>query len=203
MDSGHDSRMDGVEVNEAAEILGISPAALRKRIQRGTIQSYKVDGRLYVVLTPEDYESKGQGTESQDNDDIKSNDYGDIVQTYQELVAAQKEEIEFLRQELAARTEENRRKDHLIASRDQSISTLLQKLEIPEHTGTPKEKEHIQHELDEIREEVAATRQYIDSKDEERERKAEERDQRLMETLRTLSEKKEEHPSFWQRLFGK
>jgi len=40
----------GVPVSHAAAILGISVAAARKRVQRGSLRSYKVDGQWMVVL---------------------------------------------------------------------------------------------------------------------------------------------------------
>jgi len=40
----------GVPVSQAAAILGISAAAARKRVQRGSLRSYKVDGQWMVVL---------------------------------------------------------------------------------------------------------------------------------------------------------
>ena len=74
--------MDGVEISEAARILGISEAAVRKRIQRGTIESYKVDGRLYAVLSPEDYEKNRDETGYKDVGDTQDGHYEDIVQAY-------------------------------------------------------------------------------------------------------------------------
>jgi hypothetical protein len=40
----------GIPVSQAATILGISVAAVRKRVQRGSLRSYKVDGQWMVVL---------------------------------------------------------------------------------------------------------------------------------------------------------
>jgi DNA-directed RNA polymerase specialized sigma24 family protein len=37
-----------VDLREAAEILGTSVDAVRKRIQRGTLESEKEDGKVYV-----------------------------------------------------------------------------------------------------------------------------------------------------------
>jgi hypothetical protein len=39
-----------LDLREAAEILGASVDAVRKRIQRGTLESEKVDGKVYVWL---------------------------------------------------------------------------------------------------------------------------------------------------------
>lgn len=40
----------GMLVAEAAALWGISADAVRKRAYRGALESYKVDGRLYVVV---------------------------------------------------------------------------------------------------------------------------------------------------------
>ncbi len=44
-------RTDGVPIGEAAQTLGISKIALRKRVDRGNVEAYKgSDGRWYVVV---------------------------------------------------------------------------------------------------------------------------------------------------------
>ncbi len=168
--------MDGVEISEAARILGISEAAVRKRIQRGTIKSYKVDGRLYAVLSPEDYAQNRDETVYKDAGDTQDGHYEDIVQAYQELIEAQKEEIAFLRKELSDRTEELRIKDHLLASRDETVRELLKRLELPERTDTSQQ--------DTIKQEITALRESQASIEE----RLEERDRMLMETLRSMQE---------------
>ena len=40
----------GLSVGEAARTLGISVPAVRKRIRRGTLRAYKVDGRWRVIV---------------------------------------------------------------------------------------------------------------------------------------------------------
>jgi hypothetical protein len=50
---GMDTESDGergVPVSQAAKVLGISTAAARKRVQRGSLRAYKVDGQWFVVL---------------------------------------------------------------------------------------------------------------------------------------------------------
>jgi hypothetical protein len=46
-DGGQDS---GLPIGQAAQILGTSTTALRKRLQRGALTGYKRDGLWYVVL---------------------------------------------------------------------------------------------------------------------------------------------------------
>jgi excisionase family DNA binding protein len=43
-----------LDIAQAAERLGLSQMAVRKRIQRGQLPAEKVDGRLYVVLGARD-----------------------------------------------------------------------------------------------------------------------------------------------------
>jgi uncharacterized coiled-coil protein SlyX len=43
-------RQDGTPIAEAAYLLGLSPEAVRKRLQRETLPGYKQDGQWYVLL---------------------------------------------------------------------------------------------------------------------------------------------------------
>jgi hypothetical protein len=45
-----ESAQQGLPVAEAAERLGVSQAAIRQRLRRGTLTSYRADGRVYVVI---------------------------------------------------------------------------------------------------------------------------------------------------------
>jgi len=53
MTTNHDANLDGVTIAEAARRLGISQDAVRQRIKRGTLSTYKVGNRRYVVLPPD------------------------------------------------------------------------------------------------------------------------------------------------------
>ena len=103
-------------VPEAAEALGISPEAVRARIHRGTLQKEKApDGTVYVRL----------------NDDQSRSNVDDTPDrsTAEELL---KEQVAYLRdqldQERAARTEERRRHDTLLAQ----LMTRIPELEAPQ-----------------------------------------------------------------------
>jgi hypothetical protein len=91
---------------EAAGRLGISPDAARKRLERGTLRGEKRAGRWVVWLDPE-----GAPDTTQDATWTPLDARADAA-----LVAALESEITFLRSELAARTEEVRRRDHLLAA---------------------------------------------------------------------------------------
>jgi hypothetical protein len=94
-------------VKEAAAALGISSEAVRTRIQRGTLKSIHERGRVWVVLDPD---------ETQSNTDRTAN------QT--ELVHELRARVAFLEGQLKIRTEENRRKDHLLAAALERIPAL-------------------------------------------------------------------------------
>jgi len=100
-----------VDVKEAAEALNISRDAVRGRLRRGTLEGEKVDGRWRVNL-PEDLEADRP---RQDSDRITDTTRQDADRTDLEaLVKSQQEQIAFLRQQLEAREEEIRRRDHIL-----------------------------------------------------------------------------------------
>src|SRR5215211_8409562 len=94
-------------VKEAAAALGISSEAVRTRIQRGTLKSIHERGRVWVVLDP---------------DETRSNTDRTADQT--ELVHELRARVAFLEGQLKIRTEENRRKDHLLAAALERIPAL-------------------------------------------------------------------------------
>jgi len=103
-------------VKEAADALGISSEAVRTRIQRGTLRSIHERGRVWVVFDP---------------DGTRSNTDRTTDQT--ELVGELRARVSFLEAELKIRTEENRRKDHLLAAALERIPAI----EAPESPETP------------------------------------------------------------------
>ena len=108
---GHPSRQR-VSVDEAARALGLSVDAVRKRVQRGTIEHEKdAAGRVRILL------------DSPDNASTLRDERPDTTGQASALVAAKDETIEELRdrvrrleRELDTRNEEIRRRDHLLAS---------------------------------------------------------------------------------------
>jgi hypothetical protein len=96
-----------VDVKQAAEALGISSEGIRQRIRRGSLESEKgTDGRVYVFLEDEDLD----GTSSEPNTD--------------EVLTRMEDEIAFLRQELATRDEEIRRRDAVLLSLSEGLKAL-------------------------------------------------------------------------------
>ena len=109
-----------VTVQEAARRLGVKDDAIRKRIQRGTLRSEKdsEDGRVYVYL------DTAQGTVQDTTYDAAE----DASQAALVLVEEMRDRIAYLQkmldEEREARTEEARRKDHIIMSLTQRVPEL-------------------------------------------------------------------------------
>ncbi len=101
--------MDRVTVPEAAELLGITQSAIRKRVQRGTIPWDKDgEGRIYVYVDPSETSHETGEDKSRDMSSGRSRD---------ELLEAYRDQVEFLRRELE-------RKDTIIMSLTQRIPEL-------------------------------------------------------------------------------
>jgi len=107
-------------VKEAAAALNISSEAVRTRIQRGTLRSIHERGRVWVVFDP---------------DETRSNTDRTTDQT--ELVDELRSRVAFLEGQLKIRTEENRRKDHLLAA---ALERIPPQLEAPSEPPGDAEK---------------------------------------------------------------
>jgi hypothetical protein len=107
---------------EAAERLGISKDAARKRAERGTLPSERRTGRLYVYL-----ETTGQA----DEDGRRQDAVRTPLDAVSESVALQlaREEITHLRQVLEAEIEARRRADHLLAGTLDERRQLVERIE--------------------------------------------------------------------------
>jgi excisionase family DNA binding protein len=107
--ASRDVRWDRMTVTEAAEMLGVTQSAIRKRIQRGTIPWDKdAEGRVYVYVDPS--EERPETGDSWSRDPVPGQSRDDLLEAY-------KEQVEFLRQELE-------RKDTIIMSLTQRIPEL-------------------------------------------------------------------------------
>jgi len=128
---GHPSRQR-VSVDEAARALGLSVDAVRKRVQRGTIEHEKdAAGRVRILL------------DSPDNASTLRDERPDTTGQASALVAAKDETIEELRdrvrrleRELDTRNEEIRRRDHLLAAALERMPALEAPVE-PRESPTP------------------------------------------------------------------
>ena len=105
--------LDRLTVAQAADRLGVTQDAVRKRIARGTIRHEKdYEGRIFVYLDTFESESKidqdnGQGGESKTVSDVDQDKYTRSLE----------DQIDFLRRELE-------RKDTIIMSLTQRIPEL-------------------------------------------------------------------------------
>ena len=85
-------------VKEAAEVLGTTVDAVRGRIRRGTLDSLKVDGQVYVLL---------DATNREQHSDKSASDSGDgrkLPGVQAELVAELRSQNEWLRREVERKT---------------------------------------------------------------------------------------------------
>ena len=117
-------------VHQAAEVLGITPEAVRSRIQRGTLAKEKGDdGTVYVRLNAD------QLRPNADEHTDQSTFIGDETVDQSQLVERMSSEIEHLREILALRDEEIRRRDHLLAAALERIPAI----EPPDTPSEPRE----------------------------------------------------------------
>ena len=124
MDTGQDTGTLRVTIRDAAARLGVTEGAIRKRVQRGSINSEMGDdGRVYVYLDP--YQDASY-PESQDDPEPLVEELRDRVRSLERL----------LDEERVARTEERRRHDTLMAQLMQRIPEL----EAAQRTEQPREE---------------------------------------------------------------
>jgi len=94
-----------VTLKEAADILGVSKEAVRKRVIRGTLRSEKGgDGRRYVYI-----DAGGDEAPTRERD---------------ALISEMQERLAFLERELDVRTEEIRRRDTIIMNMTEAMKAL-------------------------------------------------------------------------------
>ena len=124
-----------VSVYEAAEALGITVDAIRKRIQRGTIAHQRgEDGRVWVLL---DVASNLRDPANSTVADAGEPAYR--PQTRDELVDSLKDQVEYLRQVIEMRDLELQRKDSIIAALTQRIPELEPLREPPQEPPSASE----------------------------------------------------------------
>jgi excisionase family DNA binding protein len=112
-EASYDVRIDRLTVNEAAKVLKVSPSAVRKRVERGTLPADKdEDGRLFVYVDTEETRRATRRDASHD-DDVRD-----------ALIAELKDRVRYLE-------EESRRKDTVLLS----LSEGLKALEAPRREG--------------------------------------------------------------------
>lgn len=124
---------DRITVQEAARRLGVKDDAIRKRIQRGTLEHDKdPDGRVYVYLdAAEDEAYDGQDTKTAwDMSQVSTKDA--VVMAKDETISELRDQVDFLRRELE-------RKDTILMSLTQRIPELEAPAEAPASSQTHEE----------------------------------------------------------------
>jgi hypothetical protein len=147
VEEGHTSS-NRVSVYQAAEIMGVTVDAIRKRVSRDTISHERdEDGRVWVVLdTDQDAASKVR-----DADQPQS--------ASDALISEMRNRIAFLEQEMEAWREESRRKDTIIMNMTEAMKALNPPA--PEGSSEARESDVSPGpigELGELREELDAER---------------------------------------------
>src|SRR5215216_385236 len=93
-------------VYEAAEVLGVTVDAIRKRIQRGTIPHERhEDGRVYVLL---DEASKLQDNRQESTSKVQDDGQTPYRIDRDELVQSLQDQVEYLREQLRSAEDRDR-----------------------------------------------------------------------------------------------
>jgi hypothetical protein len=123
--TGEQERTNGdgtlrLTVPEAAGVMGISAEAVRQRIKRGTLPTEKdASGTVHVLLN-----------EAQVGDRTRKD--GGSTPDSTALVESLREQVEYLKETVAMRDEEIRRRDHLLAAALERIPAI----EAPQDTAS-------------------------------------------------------------------
>jgi hypothetical protein len=105
-------------VKEAAEVLGTTVDAVRGRIRRGTLDSVKLDGVVYVLLDAANREQQSDQSATSGGDGRQQNgDPAGLTADQSELVGDLRDQIDWLRREVE-------RKDTIIMSLTQRVPEL-------------------------------------------------------------------------------
>ncbi len=114
-------------VQEAAEILGTTVDGVRSRIRRGSLNSMKVSGTVYVLLDTDQAGLSGtrldQSETSPDEDGT-----GPLIEAKEETIAELRDQVAYLREQLGQEREANRENRRIIAG---LIERLPPQLEPP------------------------------------------------------------------------
>lgn len=109
-----------VSVDEAARVLGLSVDAVRKRVQRGTIEHEKDQaGRVRIVL-----DSPANTSTLQDESPDTTGQPEAVIEAKDETIEELRERVRSLERQLDARQEEIRRRDILLANLVERVPQL-------------------------------------------------------------------------------
>jgi hypothetical protein len=101
-------------IPDAAKVLALTEEAVRQRVKRGSLDSIKVDGKLFVLLDNDTSEDLSNGRKRQVID--TSNDgFNDTSSDRSRLVDALEDEVAHLRRQLEQANERDRENRRIIA----------------------------------------------------------------------------------------
>jgi hypothetical protein len=113
-------------VPQTASYLNISAEAVRARIQRGTLEHTKENGKVYVLMErPNDrHDDRHDGHSDarydddhvQRQDGVRTDEQSAVISELRDHNDSLHGQVDHLRHELEVRNEELRRKDHLLAA---------------------------------------------------------------------------------------
>src|SRR4051794_3552275 len=111
--------MDGVPIQEAAQRLGITVEAVRKRARRGSLTAHKADGLWYIILPdePADMPEPGRATGRDGHDAPRARPDAPSDTITLDLVESLRDELKALHGQLAT-------KDQQLSEKDRQISEL-------------------------------------------------------------------------------
>jgi hypothetical protein len=128
-----ETRQKRVTVAEAAEMLGLTVEAVRGRIKRGKLAHAKDGGTVYVILDTDRSATRQTGQQPVDDQPIDQSD----AQT--ELIEALREQVAYMREQLAEEREARRRADTILAQLSQANAEqarTIRALEAPSDMGS-------------------------------------------------------------------
>jgi CII-binding regulator of phage lambda lysogenization HflD len=110
-----------VTVAEAARLLNLSAEAVRSRVQRGTLDSIKVDGTVYVLLDADQTQQNA----------VKADNQTPLIHGLLALVESLQDQVTYLREQLDQERKANRENRRIITALAQRIPQLPELLKTP------------------------------------------------------------------------
>jgi hypothetical protein len=128
---GDQARQDGdraetrrrVSVQEAARLLGTTVEGIRSRIKRGTLESERVEGAVYVLLTPDQAQPDGDQAETGRSPGDRPGSVGEL-DAVALLVEELKDRVRSLETQLLEERTANRENRRLLAALVQRVTEL-------------------------------------------------------------------------------
>ena len=128
-------------VQEAADLLGTTVEGVRSRVKRGTLDSLRVDGKVYILLDGSFADTANATGRARAPGHDQAPPEPALLAAKDETIADLRDQVAYLRdqldQEREARVEEKRRHDTIVLRMAERIPELLP----PSSTPTPAPRE--------------------------------------------------------------